>query len=174
MLEFSGYFPSSLCSFLSISLLVWIKVSRPLKPAFLVQLSTIAMHQKRKKIFFSCGEEIFYAFTWGKAERSQNGESCCCCHGDGGCGSGGGDYFKVMTWKLDLRSRSTRPYPFGFISHPYLPPINFFGVGCVEINQDLSLLVQISLRGGIRHTESPENYMLCCMMKEAIFSVGII
>ncbi len=60
----------------------------------------------------------------------------------------GGDYFEVMTLKVDLRSRSTQP----LLSYPYLPPIIFFGVGSVEINQDMLLLDQISLRGGIRNS----------------------
>ncbi len=46
---------------------------------------------------------------------------------------------------VKVNSRSTLL----FCSSPYLPPIIFFGVGSVEINQDLSLLDQISLRGGI-------------------------
>ena len=41
---------------------------------------------------------------------------------------------------------------YGLFSSPYLPPIFFFGVGSIEINQDLLLLDQISLRGGIYHS----------------------
>ncbi len=41
--------------------------------------------------------------------------------------------------------------PFWF-SSPYLKPIIFFGVGSVAINQDLSLLDQISVWGGICHS----------------------
>ena len=42
--------------------------------------------------------------------------------------------------------------PSVLLSSPYLTPIIFFGVGSVEIFQDLSLLDQISLRGGICHS----------------------
>ncbi len=39
----------------------------------------------------------------------------------------------------------------GFLSSFYLPPIIFFGVGSIKNNQDLLLLDQISLWGGIHH-----------------------
>ncbi len=62
------------------------------------------------------------------------------------------DYFEVMTLKVDLRSRSTRPC---LLCSLYLPPIIFFGVGSVTPWPDFStgwdplLLNQISLQGGI-------------------------
>ncbi len=59
------------------------------------------------------------------------------------------DYFEVMTSEVGQRSRST----FLDVQYPlYVPPKIFFGVGSVAIDQDLSLLDQISLRGGIRHS----------------------
>ncbi len=42
----------------------------------------------------------------------------------------------------------------GFRYSAILPTKVFFGVGSVEINQDMSLLDQISLQGGIRHSSN--------------------
>ncbi len=61
----------------------------------------------------------------------------------------GEDYFEVMTSEVGQRSRST----FLDVQYPlHVPPKIFFRVGSVAIDQDLLLLDQISLRGGIRHS----------------------
>ncbi len=70
----------------------------------------------------------------------------------------GGDYFEVMTLKVDLKSMSTQPLWFKL---PSLPPKISFQVGSVKIIQDLPLLDQISLRGGI-----------CCCLTRFLFGVG--
>ena len=73
---------------------------------------------------------LFLSFYLRRSRQVIERWKCCCCV----VVVVWGDYFEIMTLKVDLRSSSRSTCPLWFALFPYLPPIIFFGVGRMHIH----------------------------------------